>query len=31
MGTYVNGRVALILGWGTVALMSVAAILLLVV
>jgi NRAMP (natural resistance-associated macrophage protein)-like metal ion transporter len=31
MGTYVNGRAALVLGWGTVAVMSVAAILLLVV
>jgi NRAMP (natural resistance-associated macrophage protein)-like metal ion transporter len=31
MGTYVNGRLARILGWGTVALMSVAAVLLLVV
>ncbi len=30
MGTYVNGRVALILGWTTVALMTIAAVLLLV-
>jgi Mn2+/Fe2+ NRAMP family transporter len=30
MGTYVNGRVARILGWTTVALMSIAAVLLLV-
>ena len=31
MGTYVNGRLARILGWGTVALMTLAAVLLLVV
>jgi len=31
MGTYVNGRLARILGWGTVALMSIAAVLLLVI
>jgi hypothetical protein len=31
MGGYVNGRAALIIGWGTVAVMSIAAILLLVV
>jgi Mn2+/Fe2+ NRAMP family transporter len=31
MGTYVNGRVALILGWTTVALMTIAALMLLVI
>jgi Mn2+/Fe2+ NRAMP family transporter len=31
MGTYVNGRLARVLGWTTVAVMSVAALLLLVV
>jgi NRAMP (natural resistance-associated macrophage protein)-like metal ion transporter len=31
MGTYVNGRLARILGWGTVGLMTLAAVLLLVV
>jgi Mn2+/Fe2+ NRAMP family transporter len=31
MGRYVNGRAARFLGWGTVALMTVAALLLLVI
>jgi Mn2+/Fe2+ NRAMP family transporter len=31
MGTYVNGRLALVLGWATVALMTIAALLLVVI